>query len=154
MNESEGIQKMLTEMMVGATIGSLKIAGPELEIFFVGGKVKNASHFSIDTDAWVSVVDSGRKFRSEVVNDKDFFEARKAAIIGLYELTGYDIESVKVDNGGCIQLEAGNKIVLIYPADDSTPEYIEGDSWNVIAKDTSGAKREIVRFDVKQGYIT
>ena len=81
----------------------------------------------------------------------------KVAVIGGYEDNvihgpGYEIEDVKVKAGGYIQLDIGNKIVVIYPADDNTPEYIDGDTWSIKATDSTGVTREVIRFDVKQGY--
>lgn len=143
-------QILLMDLMVGATVLSMRVAGPELELIFTGGNPNISSSFSIDTDAWISVGEGVSVEKCEVKED-GFFAQRVAVIPKLYELTGCDVESVSVSKDGSLALVIDGISVLIVPRDSGISSSAERDSWNVILYDENDDRHGYVGFFVGQG---
>lgn len=149
--EIDEIQSRLSNLLVGTTILSMKLAGAELELFFTGVRASNSGVASIDTDAWIFMGELASIDSGKIVDDA-FFECREDAIVGLYRLTGYDVEAVQVDLNGILQLTVGGNIITVYPDPASGSSYYEGDFWNVIIE--SNQKHiSYVSFHSGHGFI-
>lgn len=147
--EFPDIQSWLLELLRGATVLSMRIAGPELELFFCGVKLSDSRIASIDTDAWIFV---GNKddFEPNQVTDAEFFAKRPDAIVGLYELTGYDVEAVEVSDTGVLILRIGEKDVIIHPVFvEPSPAQ---DFWTIILEEANG-RTGVVGFEAGNGFF-
>ncbi|WP_303908976.1 hypothetical protein [Thiohalomonas denitrificans] len=140
--QQDQIQKMLSDLLVGATILSMKVAGPELEIFFTGGNSGVAELFSVDTDARI-FVGKGSYPESEKLQDEDFFAQRCEAIVGIYKLTGYDVDSVSVFPNGSLDILVEGVNILILPEKE--------DSWDFIVHESKGP-HGYIGFHEGQGF--
>lgn len=116
----------------------MTIAGPILEIYFSGAKISSSTFASIETDAWVFVGDR-REFDSGEITEESFFTNREQAIVGLFRLTGYDVERLSVSSSGVLEMRVFDKDIIIYPVKTDLA-YVH-DFWNIVVEGEHGKQR-------------
>jgi hypothetical protein len=148
--ELNQIRQTLSDVLIGTSVLSMKLAGPELEIFFIGSRLSTSGIASIDTDAWI-FVGNRNDFEPTKISDDEFFKQRASAIVGLYELTGYGVEAVEINTSGVLQLRIGEKDVVIYPTVVNLG-IVEPDSWTLIVE-RDGKKTGYIHYDAGRDFF-
>lgn len=120
--------------MSKCTVLSITIGGIWLKVDFSGSNFKDIYTFSIETESWIFVddVNSKNDHSSTIEDENNFNKCRREAILGIYDLTGYDIESVNLKKTGLLQLVINNKEISFIPYDKEQNDYYEGPYWHVI----------------------
>lgn len=132
--EFNEIEKFISKLTSKCTVLSITIGGLWLKVDFTGSNFKDIYTFSIETDSWIFVDDINSKndYSSIIKDENNFNKYRRKSILGIYDLTGYDINSINLTKKGLLQLFINNKKISFLPYEDDQNHYYEGPYWHVI----------------------
>ena len=141
------IQKKLEKLLLGGRLLHLKVAGIVFEMFFVPAHSEVVSLFCIGTDASIFVGEDVSIENHYELKDENFFPQRAKAMVAIFELTGYEIESVSVLTSGALSFMLGKSNVLIIPEEVKEYTYIGSDKWYVTLTDSKDCEHGYVIFE-------
>ena len=132
--EFNEIEKFISKLTYKCTVLSVTIGGLWLKVDFTGSNYKDIYTFSIETNSWIFVDDisSNKNYSSIIKDENNFNEYRRKSILGIYDLTGYDINSISLTKEGLLQVLIDNKKISFIPYEDGVNHYYEGPYWHLI----------------------
>lgn len=144
----EKIAQLLTKVMVGGNMSSLQVSGEWIKLNFSARNLKNITQVSIDTDSWVFVEDDKKRVDCEDIEQTDFFQTRRDILVKLYDLTGFDIESVSLVQERYLRIFINNCVITICPKPIKTTEINYYETWRIITNDENG-ERWLVQLEAE-----
>jgi len=136
--DTEEIEKLLTQVMVGGNMSSLRVSGEWVSLYFSACNVKDVTQVSIDTNSWVFVEDGNKRTDCENIDETDFFKTRRDILPELYDLTGYDIESVSLVQEKSLRILINGHVVMVCPKLIKATNIVYYESWRIITSDENG----------------
>ena len=134
----EKIEKLLTQVMVGGNMSSLRVSGEWVSLYFSACNVKDVTQVSIDTDSWVFVEDENKRIDCESIDETDFFKTRRDILAKLYDLTGYDIESVSLVQKKSLRILINGRVIMVCPKLIKATDIDYYESWRIITSNENG----------------
>lgn len=136
--DTKEIEKLLTQVMVGGNMSSLRVSGEWVSVYFSACNVKDITQVFIDTDSWVFVEDENKRIDCENIDETDFFKTRRDILTKLYDLTGYDIESVSLVQKKSLRILINGRVLMVCPKLIKATDIDYYESWRIITSDESG----------------
>jgi len=142
---NEQIEEFLSKLTRKCCVLSFTVGGLWFKIDFSGSNFKGIYTFSIESDSWIFVDDINSKndYSSIVQDDNNFNKYRREAILGIYDLTGYDINSINLNNTGILEIFVSNKKISFIPYAEN--QYYEGPYWHIIVNSDKYGHYWVVR---------
>ena len=128
------IEDFLSKLTSKCCVLSITVGGIWLKVDFSGSNFKDIYTFSIESDSWIFVDEyNSKEDYSTIINDdNNFNKYRREAMLGIYDLTGYDIDSISLKNTGILEILIDNKKISFMPFEDVENHYYEGPYWSFI----------------------
>ena len=139
------IDNLINQIMAGGNMSSLLLAGRETVIYFDSSDMKGCRRFYIDTDSDVGVYKINSNINSNEEDESDYLFDREDAIVKLYNLTGFDIDSVSLINNVDLKININDFVILIKPQCQEVNNNTYCDSWSLITEKDSGSKNWVAQ---------
>ncbi len=136
--DTEEIEKLLAHVMVGGNMSSLRVSGEWISVYFSACNIKGITQVSIDTDSWVFVENENSRIDCENIDEADFFKTRRDILSKLYDLTGYDVESVSLGQKKFLRILINGHALVVCPKLIKATNIIYYESWRIITSGENG----------------